>query len=212
MNLPIKFPSDTEVILEEVARFQALTPRSDIRAIRRILNAGALILTEVAEGCLGQTVFRGTGTPRPTYHPGVHRTSCTLTATSCRTNWSRPLNPSPRHSLPGRSGYALIGGLAIRASRAPPIYPRRRLPTRSSADRVTWTARRPHRAGLHARPGGRHQAISSRSCRRFPVRPCSNRLAQAGTSPSTAEHSSMPRPWNGRRATRSAWPPPRGSS
>ena len=31
MDLPIKFPSETEVILEDVARFRALTPeeRSD---------------------------------------------------------------------------------------------------------------------------------------------------------------------------------------
>ncbi len=44
MELPIKFPSDTEVILEEVARFQALTPEKRLRSIRGILNAGALIL------------------------------------------------------------------------------------------------------------------------------------------------------------------------
>ena len=41
MNLPIKFPSDTEVILEEVARFRALSPGERIRAIRSILAAGA---------------------------------------------------------------------------------------------------------------------------------------------------------------------------
>lgn len=44
MNLPIKFPSDTEVILEEVTRFRALTPEKRLRSIRGILNAGALIL------------------------------------------------------------------------------------------------------------------------------------------------------------------------
>ena len=54
MNLPIKFPSDTEVILEEVARFQALTPEKRLRSIRGILNAGALILTAVAEGGLAK--------------------------------------------------------------------------------------------------------------------------------------------------------------
>ncbi len=44
MNLPVKFPTDTEVILEEVARFRALTPQERLRSIRGILNAGALIL------------------------------------------------------------------------------------------------------------------------------------------------------------------------
>ena len=41
MNLPIKFPSDTEVILEDVARFRALSPGERIRAIQRILAEGA---------------------------------------------------------------------------------------------------------------------------------------------------------------------------
>jgi hypothetical protein len=44
MDLPVKFPSETEVILEDVARFRALTPEARIRAIRGLLNAGALIL------------------------------------------------------------------------------------------------------------------------------------------------------------------------
>ena len=88
MNLPIKFPSDTEVILEEVARVpgthtREATPIDPGHPERRCSDPA-----EVAQGGLAQTVFRGTGTPRPTYHPGVHRTSCTLTATPCRTNWS----------------------------------------------------------------------------------------------------------------------------
>ena len=29
MDLPVKFPSETEVILEDVARFRALTPKSE---------------------------------------------------------------------------------------------------------------------------------------------------------------------------------------
>jgi hypothetical protein len=39
MDLPIKFPSDTEVILEDVARFRALTPKEQIQTIRGLLNA-----------------------------------------------------------------------------------------------------------------------------------------------------------------------------
>ncbi len=34
MDLPIKFPSETEVILEEVARFRALSPKERMQVIR----------------------------------------------------------------------------------------------------------------------------------------------------------------------------------
>jgi hypothetical protein len=40
MDLPVKFPSDTEVILEDVARFRALTPSEQFQAIRGLLVAG----------------------------------------------------------------------------------------------------------------------------------------------------------------------------
>jgi hypothetical protein len=33
MDLPVKFPSETEVILEDVARFRALSPRERVRQI-----------------------------------------------------------------------------------------------------------------------------------------------------------------------------------
>ena len=39
MDLPIKFPSDTEVILGDVARFRALTPKEQFQTIRELLNA-----------------------------------------------------------------------------------------------------------------------------------------------------------------------------
>jgi hypothetical protein len=45
MKLPIKFPSDTEVILEEVARFRALSPGDRIRVIRSILADGAYLMS-----------------------------------------------------------------------------------------------------------------------------------------------------------------------
>lgn len=44
MKLPVRFPSDTEVILEEVARFRALTPEKRARSIRGLLAAGALMM------------------------------------------------------------------------------------------------------------------------------------------------------------------------
>jgi hypothetical protein len=44
MNLPIRFPSDADVIAEEVARFRALSPENRLRSIRGLLAAGALML------------------------------------------------------------------------------------------------------------------------------------------------------------------------
>ena len=44
MDIPIKFPSESEVILEDVARFRALAPQERFESLRGLLNAGALIL------------------------------------------------------------------------------------------------------------------------------------------------------------------------
>ena len=44
MDLPIKFPSDAEVIAEEAARFRALSPESRVHSIRGLLAAGALMM------------------------------------------------------------------------------------------------------------------------------------------------------------------------
>ena len=44
MDLPIKFPSDADVIAEETARFRALSPQERMRSIRGILEAGALMM------------------------------------------------------------------------------------------------------------------------------------------------------------------------
>jgi hypothetical protein len=40
MDLPVKFPSESEVILEDVARFRALSPADRIQSIRGLLAAG----------------------------------------------------------------------------------------------------------------------------------------------------------------------------
>lgn len=45
MKLPVKFPSETEVILEDVARFRALSPGERIRAIQSILADGAFLMS-----------------------------------------------------------------------------------------------------------------------------------------------------------------------
>jgi hypothetical protein len=41
MDLPVKFPGETDVILEDVARFRALPPRERIRAYRDLLYTAA---------------------------------------------------------------------------------------------------------------------------------------------------------------------------
>jgi hypothetical protein len=45
MDLPVKFPSETEVILEDVARFRALSPADRIRAVRSLLADGAYLMS-----------------------------------------------------------------------------------------------------------------------------------------------------------------------
>ena len=46
MDLPIKFPSETEVILEDVARFRALSPEERIRAIQDMLACGLFLMSK----------------------------------------------------------------------------------------------------------------------------------------------------------------------
>jgi hypothetical protein len=45
MDLPVKFPSEAEVILEDVARFRALSPGERIRRIRGLLADGAFLMS-----------------------------------------------------------------------------------------------------------------------------------------------------------------------
>ena len=44
MDLPVKFPSETEVILEDVARFRALSPQDRFEVIRDMLITAAFIM------------------------------------------------------------------------------------------------------------------------------------------------------------------------
>ncbi len=46
MNLPIQFPSDADVITEEVRRFRALSDQERMRSIRGLLAAGALMMRQ----------------------------------------------------------------------------------------------------------------------------------------------------------------------
>jgi hypothetical protein len=43
MDLPVKFPSETEVILEDVARVRAMSPEEQIRSYRGFLRSFARI-------------------------------------------------------------------------------------------------------------------------------------------------------------------------
>ena len=44
MKLPVKFPTDAEVICEETARFRALSPVERVKSIRGLVAAGALMM------------------------------------------------------------------------------------------------------------------------------------------------------------------------
>lgn len=44
MEIPIKFPSDADVIAEEAARFRALSPRQRLNHIRGMLTAGWMMI------------------------------------------------------------------------------------------------------------------------------------------------------------------------
>jgi hypothetical protein len=46
MNLAAKFPSDAEVITEEVAHFRALSHEGRLRSIRGLVAAGALMMRQ----------------------------------------------------------------------------------------------------------------------------------------------------------------------
>jgi hypothetical protein len=46
MELPIKFPSNEEVIIKDVARFRALSDVERMRAIRGLLKAGELVMRQ----------------------------------------------------------------------------------------------------------------------------------------------------------------------
>jgi hypothetical protein len=46
IDLPIRFPSDSDVIAEEAARFRALSPEARMRSIRNLLEAGAWMMRQ----------------------------------------------------------------------------------------------------------------------------------------------------------------------
>jgi hypothetical protein len=50
MQLSVKFPSETDVILKDVARFRALDPHDRLRALVDLLAAGDLILVKAPQG------------------------------------------------------------------------------------------------------------------------------------------------------------------
>lgn len=45
MKLPVRFPNDAAVIVEQTAQFRALSAAQRIRSIRGLLTAGALLMS-----------------------------------------------------------------------------------------------------------------------------------------------------------------------
>lgn len=43
IELPVRFPSQEQVIAEEVARFRALSPEERIRSLRDLISSGAFM-------------------------------------------------------------------------------------------------------------------------------------------------------------------------
>jgi hypothetical protein len=46
MKVPIRFPSEADVIIDEVTRFRSLSPEDRVRRIRGLLAAGALMMRQ----------------------------------------------------------------------------------------------------------------------------------------------------------------------
>ncbi len=46
MALPLRFPSDADVVFEEAKWFRALSPEERMRSIRGLLEAGALMMRQ----------------------------------------------------------------------------------------------------------------------------------------------------------------------
>ena len=58
MDLPVKFPSETEVILEDVARFRAISPEERMRSLPESAERRCPDRTNLAESGLGQAIRR----------------------------------------------------------------------------------------------------------------------------------------------------------
>jgi hypothetical protein len=56
MQVPIKFPSDAEVIREEVARFRALSPDERVGVIRGLVATGARIMRQSDNASFQRTI------------------------------------------------------------------------------------------------------------------------------------------------------------
>ena len=54
MDIPTRFPSETDVILEDVARFRALSPAERIRSIRDMLADGEFLISKSSDPAFSQ--------------------------------------------------------------------------------------------------------------------------------------------------------------
>jgi hypothetical protein len=99
MDLPVKFSSEPEVIVEDVARFRALAERPN-PGDPESLERGRPSQANFAQGGLGRAVWPGAKGPGTIEYPGVHRSPWVLIAGFYPKNWFRPSTLSPKHSRP----------------------------------------------------------------------------------------------------------------
>lgn len=105
MDLPVKFPSETDVILEDVASFRALSHADQMQCFRGMVNAGELMLRNSPKAAwLEEYSQEQERLARHRNITGVHRPPWILTVDFCRKNGCEPLRASPRPSPPDRSG------------------------------------------------------------------------------------------------------------
>ena len=86
MDLPVKFPSETEVILEDVAKFRALSPADQLGCFRGMVNAGELIMKNSPKAAWLEWYAEEQERTRETKYPGVHRSPWILNACVYPTN------------------------------------------------------------------------------------------------------------------------------
>ena len=113
MDLPVKFPSETEVILEDVARFRALSPRDRIRAIENLLADGAYLMSISPKADWARQYAEEQKHLAQRNIRGVHRTPYALSPQFFPGDSVRAVE-SLAEAFDARSiRYALIGGLAF---------------------------------------------------------------------------------------------------
>ena len=66
MDLPIRFPSEVEVIDKDVARFRELSAEDRVRSMRDLFSAGTFLTQISPKRAFMARIYLGRGEPRPT--------------------------------------------------------------------------------------------------------------------------------------------------